>query len=286
MGVQMNYLEIARRLSDPEIAEVAAKINDIIVLNKHIVVHTPYSHGNDIDTSHIPEDYDLSQGIVRVVLIGHIDANPCCGTHLTSTGQIQAVSLLHQVNIRSSNSCLHFVCGLRVPEHLQMFHRLLNDVLGMQLSCQIEEVGLKLLEVLSSLRKAQTCKVLLLKELAVIKAAEIFRQFTEEKNVAVVYREGSGKEYLAQAQKELTTLMKSRPELGVSFDKFTLALFDGDYKSAGGMVKVIGPMAELLQKYLKKIVANLMGGRRGNTFQGKVTKYERGEVENVLQYFE
>ena len=76
MGARMNYVKIARRLSDPEIAEVASKINNIIVLSKHIVVNTPYSHGNDIDTSHIPEDYDLSQGIVRVVLIGHIDANP------------------------------------------------------------------------------------------------------------------------------------------------------------------------------------------------------------------
>lgn len=190
-------------------------------------------------------------------------------------GQIQAVSFLQQVNIRSRNPCLHFVCGLRVPEHLQMFHHLLNDVQGMHLSCQLEEVGLNLLEGLSSLRKAQNCKVLLLKELAVIKAAEIFRQFTEEKNVAVVYREGSGKEYLAQAQKKLSTLVKSSPELGVSFETFTLALFDGDYKSASGMVKVIGPMAELLQEYLKNTVANLMGGRRGNTFHGKVTKYER-----------
>lgn len=60
-------------------------------------------------------------------------------------GQIQAVSFLQQVNIRSRNPCLHFVCGLRVPEHLQMFHHLLNDVQGMHLSCQIEEVGLKLL---------------------------------------------------------------------------------------------------------------------------------------------
>lgn len=288
MGTQINYLEIPRKLEDHEIEEVTAKINEIIVQNKPIEVHTPDKHGHDIDTSHIPDDYDLSQGIIRVVKIGNIDANPCCGTHLTATGQIQAISLLHQVKIRGDNSRLHFICGARVSAQLQSYHKLLKDVLGMQLSCQIEEVGQKVTELLQNFKKTQNRESSLVKELAALKALEIFNSFSDGKaKVASVYREDSSPEFLTFVQKELTTLINSNPDSSVNLEKYTIILINGDYKSgAGGMVKVVGPLAEQVQADLKKIVTNLKGGGRGSTFQGKITKYEKGEVENVLSYFE
>lgn len=288
MGAQINYLEIPRKLEDHEIEDVTAKINEIIVQNKTIEVHTPDKDGHDIDTSHIPEDYDLSQGIIRVVKIGDIDANPCCGTHLNSTGQIQAISLLHQMNIRGGNSRLHFICGARVSAQLLLYHRLLKDVLGMQLSCQIEEVGLKVIELLQNFKKTQSRESALLKELAGLKALEIFDIFCSGRaKVASVYREENSSEFLTQVQKELTTLMNDSPDSGVNFEKHTIILINGNFKSgSGGMVKVVGPMAEQVQADLKTIITNLKGGGRGTTFQGKITKYEKGEIENVLNYFE
>lgn len=132
MGDPINYLDIPRELEDHEAQEVTSKINEIIILNQTIEVHILDQDGRDIDISHIPEDYDLSQGLLRLVIIGNIYANPCCGTHLTPTGQIQAISLLHQTSIRGGNSRLHFVCGVRVSAQIQKDHKLLKNVLGMQ----------------------------------------------------------------------------------------------------------------------------------------------------------
>lgn len=289
MGDVINYIELPRKVDDQTLGEVSQKINDLIAENLPIKVTTPDEAGGEIDTSHIPDDYDLSKGIVRVVQIGNIDANPCCGTHLTSTGQIQAVSLLHQVNIRGGNSRLHFACGGRVPKLLESYHMMLKDVLGSQLSCQIEEVPVKVAELNGNYRKAQSRESSLIKELAAIKAKEIFAQFANGgSSVASVYRADNGVEFLTTVQKELTTLINTNKTSGVNLtDSATVVLLNGDYKSgAGGMVKVMGPKADEIQAELKKLVKGIKGGGKGASFQGKITKYEKGEVESVLRYLE
>lgn len=289
MGAQINYLEVPRKIEDHEIEEIKQKINDLIVQNVPIVVHTPDKDGHDLDLSHIPDDYDLSQGIVRIITIGDdYDVNPCCGTHLSATGQILAVSVLHQTSIRGGNSRLHFVCGARVSNLLLSYHKLLKDVSGMQLSCLIDEVSQKVGELSQSYRKSTSREASLLKELAALRAAEVYAQFEKgEIKVASLYREDLKLDYLAQFQKELTLLINANPSSSVNYDNNTIILINGDYKSGlGGTVKVVGPLAEQVQGDLKKLLSNLKGGGRGNTFQGKVTKYEKGEIENVLNYFE
>lgn len=289
MGDMINYIELPQKVDDNVIEEVSQKVNDLILENIPITVTTPDEHGEEIDTTHILEDYDLSKGVVRIVKIGNLDANPCCGTHLTSTGQIQAVSFLHQVNIRGGNSRLHFICGSRVSKQLANYHKLLKEVLGSTLSCQIEEVNTKVTELNANYRKSQSRESALLKQLANILAVEIFTKFkNSEGSIATVYREDNGPEYLQLFQKELTTLINSNKDSGVNInDKFTVVLLNGDYKSGtGGMVKILGPRAEEIQAELKKLITNMKGGGKGASFQGKVTKYEKGEVESVLRYLE
>lgn len=289
MGDVINYIELPRKVTDEEIAAVSKRINALIVENVPISVTTPDQHGGQLDVSHLPDDYDLSKGIVRVVKIGDIDANPCCGTHLTATGQIQAISILHQVNIRGGNSRLHFVCGARVSTQLAVYHSLLKDVLGGQLSCQIDEVPVKVAELQKNYKATQSRESALLKQLANIKAVDIFNKFkNNEASVASVYREDNTPEYLLLFRKELTTLINGNKDAGVSVaDKQTVVLVNGDYKLGnGGMVKVMGPRAEEIQAELKKLIKNIKGGGKGNSFQGKVTAYEKGEVELVIKYLE
>lgn len=289
MGDMINYIELPKKVDDDLIEEVSHKINELILENLPISVATPDEHGGEIDTSNIPDDYDLSKGVVRIVKIGSLDANPCCGTHLTSTGQVQAVSLLHQVNIRGGNSRLHFLCGSRVSRQVVNYHKILKEILGNTLSCQIEETPTKVAELNANYKKVQSRENALLKQLANMRAVEIFTKFKNgEGDVATVYREDNGPEYLLLFQKELTTLINSNKESGVNVnDKFTVVLLNGNYKSGtGGMVKILGPRTEEILGEVKKLVTNIKGGGKGASFQGKVTKYEKGEVESVLRYLE
>ncbi|GEQ72074.1 hypothetical protein JCM33374_g5760 [Metschnikowia sp. JCM 33374] len=289
MGDMINYLELPRKVDQSIIDEVSQKVNDIIVENLPIKVTTPDKLGRDIDTSHIPDDYDLSKGIVRVVQIGNIDSNPCCGTHLTATGQIQAVSFLHQANVRGGNSRLHFICGSRVSRQLAAYHSMLKDVSGMQLSCQIEEVSNKVADLNQNYKKSQSRETALMKELAAIEASKVFNAFKEKKTkFAFIYRPDSSPEYLTLAQKELSTLINTNKDSGVNLtNDQTIVYLNGDYQSGnGGMVKVSGPLSDDIQGELKKLIQNIKGGGKGSSFQGKITKYEKGEVEIVLRYLE
>lgn len=287
MGDTISYIELPQRVDDNIVEEVSEKINRIISENLPISVTTPDQHGGTIDISSIPDDYDKSKGVVRVIRIGDIDANACCGTHLQSTLQIQAVSLLHQANIRGGNSRLHFICGSRVAKQLQSYHKLLKEVLGVTLSCGFEEVPSKAAELNANYRKSQSRESSLLKQLANIRAIDIFTKFKNgERDIATVYREDSAPEYILLFQKELTTLINNDKESGVNVnDKYTVVLLNGE-SGTGGMVKILGPRSEEVQGELKKLLTNLKGGGKGSSFQGKVTKYEKGEVESVLRYLE
>lgn len=289
MGDMINYIELPKKVDEFLLEEVSQKVNDLILENIPITVATPDEHGGEIDTKKIPEDYDLSKGIVRIVKIGELDANPCCGTHLTYTGQIQAVSFLHQVNIRGGNSRLHFICGSRVSKQLANYHKMLKEVLGSVLSCQIEEVGSKVAELNANYKRAQSRESGLLKQLASIRAVEVFTKFKNREGVvATVYREDNGPEYLTLFHKELTSLINADKDSGVNLtDKCTVVLLNGNFKSGtGGMVKVLGPKAEEILAELKKLITNIKGGGKGASFQAKVTKYEKGEVETALRYLE
>lgn len=287
MGDSINYIELPKKVDESIIAEASRIINQRIVENLPISVSTPDEHGHEIDVSHIPEDYDKSKGVVRVISIGDMDTNPCCGTHLKSTGQVQAVALLHQTNIRGGNSRLHFTCGSRVGKLLEKNYLMLKDVSGSQLSCQVEEIGTKVTELNLNYRKTQSRETGLLKELANLKATAVFEKFKKDK-VAYIYRADNSPEYLTACQKELLTLINSNKDSGVNVsDNNTVVFINGDYKSGtGGMVKIMGPKAEELLKEIKNLVKNIKGGGKGASFQGKITKYEKGEIENVLEYLE
>lgn len=289
MGDLINYIELPRKVDDKVLEEVNNKVNELILQALPIKVTTPDEHGEELDTSHIPDDYDLSKGIIRIVKIGDLDVNPCCGTHLSSTAQIQAVSFLHQTNIRGGHSRLHFACGSRVSQLASSYHSILKEVLGSLLSCQIPELAQKVSELNASYKKSQSRESALLKQLAALRAEEVFESFRKNKvDVAVEYRSDMAAEYILLFQKELLTLINANKDSGVDVtDKFTVVLLNGDYKSgAGGMVKIMGPRAEAILTELKNILSNMKGGGKGASFQGKIPTYQKGELESALRYLE
>lgn len=235
MGEIINYIELPKKIDDDLLEEVSSKVNELIFQGFPISVVTPDEHGHEIDTSHIPDDYDMSKGIIRVVKIGDMDANPCCGTHLQNTGQIQAISLLHQLSVRGGNSKLYFLCGKRVYKYLQEQNKYLKSS-GAMLSCQIEEVTDKISLLTTNYKKTSSRELNLLKELAGIEAASIYKKFEEKlTDIAVVYRSDIS-DYLNLFQKEFTTLTKTKSQASVDLDKLqTLVLINGDYPSGTGV---------------------------------------------------
>lgn len=286
MGDTINYIELPEKVSDEIVEKVSARVNELIFEAHPISVVTPDQHGGELDTSHIPEDYDTSKGIIRIVKIGDLDANPCCGTHLTSTAQIQSIALYHQQSIRGGHSRLFFACGARVYKYATKLHSILKDVSGTHLSCQFEEVPEKVGVLNGSYRKALSRESNLLKEIAATEAQKVYTTLTTT-DVDYVYRADNNPEYLTLVQKELLTLINTSKAPTVDLEKQTVVLYNGDYASGtGGMVKILGPKATEIQGELKKRILNLKGGGKGNTFQGKVVLYAKGELDAVKYYLD
>ena len=68
---------------------------------------------------------------VRIVSIDGFDMNPCCGTHLSTTAEMQAVKFLRLEAVKG-RTLLHFASGGRVLKHLaasSLRDRQLNKVL-------------------------------------------------------------------------------------------------------------------------------------------------------------
>lgn len=282
MGDKINYIELPQKVDESVLQQVSSKVNELIFRGLPLSVVTPDAHGEPIDTSHIPDDYDMSKGIIRIVKIGDMDANPCCGTHLTSTLQIQAIALLHQLNIRGGNSRLHFLCGSRVYKYLEEQNKILKAS-GALLSCQVDEVTDKIALLNSTYRKAMSRELALTKELANIRASEVL-QALQHSPVATVYRSDNSAEYATLFHKELATLLKDNT---ISLDTHTVVFINGDYASGqGGSIKISGPQAQDIAQQLQSRITNLKGGGKGTLFQGKIPKYLKGELELALAYLE
>jgi misacylated tRNA(Ala) deacylase len=60
------------KTTDEEMQTIQEKCNEAIRNNLSITVETP----DDAKSDSLPEDYDKEKGVVRIIKIGDIDANP------------------------------------------------------------------------------------------------------------------------------------------------------------------------------------------------------------------
>lgn len=286
MGETFCYIELPRKVEDDILKEANEKINQAILDAIPITAEVPDGHGHEIDTSHIPEDYDLSQGLLRIVRIGNLDRNPCCGTHLKNTAQIQTITLLHQVGVRGGNSRLYFVSGARAFRYMSKTYDILKNTAGNVLSCQIEEVYDKVKLLNDNYKEASSSKRKILTELFGIEANRIVENFKNGSKVEWFYRKDSNPESITLFFKELLTAVNANKESGIDLDKsHTVVIFNG-LPGEGGMIKIVGPESPKLQEEIKKILTTIKGGGKGSSFQGKITKFEKGEIESLTNYLD
>jgi misacylated tRNA(Ala) deacylase len=69
---EVNYIDLPRKPTDEEMRTIQEKCNEAIRNNLKISVETP----DDAKSDSLPDDYDKEKGVVRIIKIGDIDANP------------------------------------------------------------------------------------------------------------------------------------------------------------------------------------------------------------------
>ncbi|KAK7206995.1 Threonyl/alanyl tRNA synthetase [Myxozyma melibiosi] len=271
LGEKFSYVELPRKLSDEEVAEVEDRCNDVIRQGLDITVEVPDK--DLVNKEKLPDDYDAERGILRVVHIGDLDANPCCGTHLRNTREMNAIALLHQVPNKGTNSRLYFLIGDRVRKYATETHALTRR-LNAKLSCQTDEIESKVARLEGLLRDALKREKMWVADVVASEAASV-RASLESTQKAFVYRPDVGLDYLMTLVAELGELKEGQ----------LLVLAAGQVKSPGALM-VLGGGADKLAAKIKDVVKSVKGGGKGAKWQGKVTEWEKGEVEAVREVLE
>lgn len=259
MGEKINYIEIPRKLTDNEMLEISQEVNDEIFNNTEINIEKPQTSNGE--SSEVNEE----KGILRIVKIGQLDENPCCGTHLSSVGQIKAISLLGQVKGKGTNNRINFISGDRVYKYTAELYDMSKKLMN-TLSSTFDDLDLKADGVVKQCKKLQQKEKNLNKELANMKAVELIKTIAnsksdKESSIFYFYREDGALDFINLIYAQVKDSLSSEQVI------ILIGGIDGSVIVGSPNDKVF---SEIIQKLRDSFSDRLKGGGKGGRFQGKV----------------
>uniref|UniRef100_A0A6B2L4T1 Alanyl-transfer RNA synthetases family profile domain-containing protein n=1 Tax=Arcella intermedia TaxID=1963864 RepID=A0A6B2L4T1_9EUKA len=161
LGIDKSAIELkATTISPEQLSQLEDLVNTEIMEQKEVKV-TIYDQNDpqlkEAKTRGLPEDM---KGHVRVVSIGDLDKNMCCGTHVPNLSHLSMIKLLYTEKFKG-NTRLYFVAGERARKFLGLCNdvqRKITAIIGRPLKEHVESIG-DLQKTISSSAKIQ--KVLL-----------------------------------------------------------------------------------------------------------------------------
>ncbi|XP_078233883.1 alanyl-tRNA editing protein Aarsd1 [Pogona vitticeps] len=274
---ELGRLRSTIELDTPSIAadQVAAleqSVNEKIRARVPVVVRELAVGDPDIElvrSRGLPDDHT---GPVRIISIEGIDANMCCGTHVSNLSDLQVIKLLGTEKGKKNKTNLVFLAGNRVLKTLERSHateKALTSLLKNGPEEHVETVK----RLQNSLKQLQKNNLTLLRDLAVLTAQTIKSNGPREP-LFVLHRKDGDSEFMNIIANEIGT------------EETLLFLSVGDEKAAG-LFLLAGP-PETVEKLGPRVAELLEGkgaGKRGR-YQGKASRMSRRtEVEALLQEF-
>jgi misacylated tRNA(Ala) deacylase len=271
---EMNYVELPRKPSDEELKDIQKKCNDAIRNSLPITVETP--QGKVSDT--LPDDYDREKGVVRFIKIGDLDYNACCGTHLQQSAHIGVILLHHMQTVRGTNCRLYFTAGDRaIRLATESINGLRSIAVSMSSSAAPADVAAGVQRLSDQVSEARKREKKMLAEIAGFEGERIKSALQSHESV-FSHRATDGLDFINLVVFEIKDVVKER---GV------VVLCSGEVKTSGSIVIVGKPdLVEQMAVKVKEVVSTAKGGGKGEKWQGKVTIWQKGEIEALRSAIE
>lgn len=265
---ETNYVELPRKPSDEEIQNIQSDCNAKIRESMPITVETPEGKGSDS----LPDDYDKEKGVVRFIKIGDMDYNACCGTHLQNSAHISVILLHHTQSVRGINCRLFFTAGDRaIKMATESINGLRNIAVSLSSGSAPADVAASVQRMSDQVSESRKKEKKLLGEIATFEGERIKTQL-KSKEVAFSYRATDGLDFINMVFFEVKDAIKERDGVVV--------LCSGEAKTSGSILVFGKPeLVEKLAAKVKKVVSTAKGGGKGEKWQGKVTEWQKGEIE-------
>ncbi|CAH2090779.1 unnamed protein product [Euphydryas editha] len=120
LGAEESFIEInSTSISDNILQIVEDTCNKLIQLAIPVTVKFLKANDPDLNEAHtrgLPKD---CMDTIRVICIGDIDENMCCGTHVSNLSQLQIIKLLGVEPGKKGKTNLRFLVGNRVTKAFQ-----------------------------------------------------------------------------------------------------------------------------------------------------------------------
>ncbi|KAJ1914619.1 hypothetical protein H4219_004705 [Mycoemilia scoparia] len=267
LGEQRSHVELKTergfKLSSQAIADIEQSCNNAI--RRSMVVNVEVrDQSADTQPNSIPADYN--GGVVRHIIIDGVDRNPCCGTHVNNTAELQVMKLCSTDTIRGGNTRLFFMAGGRVIDYAQSAldrERRLTTILSCgpnEHADAVERLGKQQRDALKSAKG-------LFGELADFIASDL-KQELQKTGFAAYHREEGDIAFLSAISHSLG---RQHFEAGGS----GAALLTAGAAKAGGPVLIVGQEEAVatLSETVKSSVSGVRGGGKGPRWQGKATSW-------------
>ena len=135
MGVEGSSVDIEGSFSDDEICRIEKMANDII--SENIAVECFKITKREAKKLKIKDDFSKINGDVRIVKVGDLDFNCCCGVHPKSTLNLKVIKFRKWEKYKDSTRIEYFA-GNKVIEYIIDRDRYLSNICK-YLSCSDQE---------------------------------------------------------------------------------------------------------------------------------------------------
>lgn len=269
MGPELVYVEVPRLPED--IKEVERKCNEYIRQNLAISVTETKERPKNL-----PADYDASAGVIRVVSIGGIDANPCCGTHVRSTSELNSLTILYSSTVKGAarnNFRIYFVVGQRCQKTLTQVFSDARTV-GSSLSCQMSELPDKVANLQNQLKDLMRKERGLRSEVIASEARALESRLRQ-----------SGKAFLHRPSGDLDFLNATLSSLPSPLPGVCI-LVAGEKE--GGPIIIAGEETKVkeISEVVRSTIPSIKGGGKPNKIQGKSSTYTAKDIQFLTSLFE
>ncbi|CAH2237542.1 jg9795 [Pararge aegeria aegeria] len=120
LGAEESYIELdSTSIKGDSIKLVEERCNELIRMAIPVTVKFCKANDPDLDEAHtrgLPKD---CMDTIRIIRIGEIDENMCCGTHVTNLSQLQTIKLIGVEPGKKGKTNLKFLVGNRVTGTLR-----------------------------------------------------------------------------------------------------------------------------------------------------------------------
>ncbi|KAJ7987714.1 hypothetical protein DPEC_G00329360 [Dallia pectoralis] len=270
MGRQRSNVELdTPSLKPAQVEALEAAVNEKIRAHIPVTVQNLSLDDHDLEkvrSRGLPDD---AVGPIRIIDIEGVDANMCCGTHVSNLSHLQVIKLLGSEKGKKNKTNLIFLVGDRVLKYAEKsfsVERSLVSLLKTGPDGHIDAVD----KIQKTVKAVQKSNLILLRDMAIL-VAQNFKLNPEKGNFFTLHKKEGDNEFMSIIANEIAT-------------EETLVFLTVGEDKRPGLFLLAGPsqkVADLGPRVLEMLQGK--GAGKNGRFQGKINSMaRRAEVEALL----